>query len=95
VCLTQDLAEGCIAFYYGTDEDTELKQYRIENLNIDGIVSGEIDVAFDYGSEYGLPAWQGLIEELQIDAAAQRMTFDFWRDDGYGPVSFDLWRCAE
>ena len=91
VCLVAD----CVAFYYGTDQDTDLKQYRVETLNIDGISSGEIDVAFGDVDTFGLAAWQGLLEELQIDADAQRMQFDFWRDDGYGPVSFDLWRCSE
>jgi hypothetical protein len=82
------------AFYWGTDDDTPLKKWRLEDALANGTVTGEIDVAFAYGgSQYGLPSWQGLLDDLAFDAARDRLRFEMRRDDGYGPLVFDLARC--
>jgi hypothetical protein len=89
-----DGGEGCCrAFYYGSDRDSELKQWSLDSVTEGGMVSGKLDVAFCSGDESCyLPAWQGLIEALEFDASENRVRFEFWRDDGYGPVLFDLER---
>jgi len=82
----------CLAFYYGTDDDTPLKQWRVDDATLTGNVFGEIDIAFDYFPEYGLPAWQGELSHIQRDASGDGLRFEFARSDGYGPVRFDLRR---
>jgi len=89
--------ECCLAFYYGTDRDTPLKQWRIESAALNGEVSGEIDIAFDNGpasqdGQYGLPSWQGKLSHIERDATGDGLRFEFSRSDGYGPVSYDLRR---
>lgn len=82
------------AFYYGTDDDTPLKQYRLEDVSSLGRVHGTIDIVFDYGGAgYGTAAWQGRLDGIVLDSAGDRLRFEFRRSDGYGPVAFDLWRC--
>jgi len=82
----------CVAFYYGTNDDTPLKQWRVDDATLTGNVFGEIDIAFDYFTEYGLPAWQGELSYIERDASGDGLRFEFARDDGYGPVRFDLRR---
>lgn len=88
-----DDVDGCCrAFYYGSDLDSELKQWRLEDVSANGTFSGEIDIAFCYeGEECYLPSWQGEVDDLQFDATGDRLRFEF-RHDGYGPVTFDLER---
>jgi hypothetical protein len=83
-----------IAFYYGTDDDTPLKRYRLLDEHAVGTLSGQIDIAFDYDTSFGLPGWQGLLDALEPDASGNQLRFDFSRNDGYGPVHFELVRCA-
>lgn len=83
----------CVAFYYGTDDDTPLKQWRIEDASLSGNVFGEIDIAFDYFEEgYGLPAWQGKLTKIERDASGDGLRFEFQTDSGYGPVKYELRR---
>lgn len=82
------------AFYYGTPKDTGLNKYRLQDPTILGVASGEVDVPFEYDpGDFALPAWQGLLEKLEIDATNDRLRFHFSTSTGYGPVVFDLWRC--
>lgn len=91
---SRTMSGGGPALYWGTDEDTPLKQWRLDHVNADAKGIGEIDVAFAYGNGiYGLPLWQGVIESLVFDAARERMHFVMTRADGYGPIDLDLWRC--
>ncbi|HKO92743.1 MAG TPA: hypothetical protein VJU61_16425 [Polyangiaceae bacterium] len=92
---TPELGDCVSAFYYGTDDDTPIKQWRVGNAP--GVTSGEIDIAFDYGTEsgaieYGLPAWQGELAAIERDASGDGLRFEFSRSDGYGPLRFDLRR---
>jgi hypothetical protein len=82
----------CRAFYYGSDRDTPIKQWRLSGVSQNGAVSGSIDIAFEYDSGFDYPAWQGQLRGLVHDASGNRVRFEFWRDDGYGPVAFDLER---
>ncbi|AKU94706.1 hypothetical protein AKJ09_01370 [Labilithrix luteola] len=83
-----------VALYYGTDLDTPLKQWRLDDVNQSGAASGTIDVAFDYETFFALPAWQGELHNVVLDASGNRLRFAFFTSSGYGPVEFDLWRCA-
>jgi hypothetical protein len=89
--------ECCRAFYYGTDDQTPLAQWRIQDATPGGEVFGELDVAFDYRNadgttDYGLPAWQGKLSDVRRDASGDRLRFDFATSTGYGPISYDLQR---
>lgn len=88
----------CLAFYYGTDDETPLKQWRIDSATASGAASGQIDIPFDdnpysaEGDTYSLPAWQGVLSNIERDASGDGLRFDFARSDGYGPVHYDLRR---
>jgi hypothetical protein len=88
-----ELPDGCCtAFYYGSDEDTPLKQYRVEDATLSGNVFGEIDITFKYDDDFGLPGWQGELSHVQRDASGNGLRFQFQRSDGYGPIEYDLRR---
>jgi hypothetical protein len=89
-----DAHECCVAFYYGTDDDTDIKVYELNAIGLDGVI-GLIDIAFQYGPGiYDLPAWQGELHRVNLDATGNRLRFDFserMRD----PISFDLARTPQ
>jgi hypothetical protein len=88
-----ELPDGCCeAFYYGSDEDTPLKQYRIEDATLSGNVFGEIDITFKYDTELGLPTWQGELSHIRRDASGNGLRFLFQTSNGYGPIEYDLRR---
>ena len=83
----------CVAFYYGTDLDCDLKRYSIDDATLSGKATGTIDIPFWYGETgCGLPSWQGELSSVALDADLDRLRFDFSRSDGYGPVHFELER---
>jgi hypothetical protein len=94
-CTDPALAECCRAFYYGTDDDSPLKQWRID-ATLSGKLFGQIDIVFDYpseaGVEYGLPSWQGELSRIERDFYGDGLRFQFATSDGYGPVRYDLRR---
>ncbi len=82
----------CLAFYYGTDDDTSLKRYRIDTVNSSQEVSGPIDII--YGSkdvDYYPSGYQGNIRNLRLSPDESRMQFEFLYGE-YGPTLFDLAR---
>lgn len=81
-------------FYYGETADCPPQRFALNGLSTTGAL-GEIDVAFRYETECGLPAWQGVVRTLEVDADAVRLRFDFQRSDGYGPIHYDLRRACE
>lgn len=92
---TPELGDCAPAFYYGTDDDSPLKQWRVDDSP--GVTSGEIDIAFDYRTEsgeieYGLPGWQGRLSAIERDASGAGLRFEFSTSTGYGPLRFDLRR---
>jgi len=89
---TELSSDCCLAFYYGSDDDSPIKRYRVEDATLSGNVFGEIDVAFAYDDEYGLPGWQGELTNIRRDASGNGLRFSFSRSDGYGPVEYDLRR---
>jgi hypothetical protein len=85
-------SDCCQAFYYGSDDDTPIKRYRVDDATLSGDVFGEIDIAFAYDDEYGLPAWQGELSSIERDASGNGLRFSFARSDGYGRIEYDLRR---
>jgi hypothetical protein len=84
------------AFYYGTDLDTDLKRWALTDLTVLGAASGTIDIAFNYGgANFGLPGWAGELSDVTVDTAGNRLRLSFSTSTGYGPVRFDMWRCAQ
>lgn len=83
--------ECCVAFNYGSDFDSPLKTWTLDAIGPDGTATGALNVAFCSAPDacYA-PSWQGLLRAVNHDANGDRIRFEFWRDDGYGPVAFDL-----
>ena len=89
-----DANECCVAFYFGTDDDTNIKVYELTTIGPEGVF-GLIDIAFEYGpGVYDLPGWQGELHRVNLDATGNRLRFDFI-ETTHGPVSFDLARTPE
>jgi hypothetical protein len=82
----------CVAFYYGSDDDTPIKRYRVDDATLSGNVFGEIDIAFASDDGYGLPVWQGELSNIQRDASGNGLRFSFSTSTGYGPIEYDLRR---
>jgi hypothetical protein len=81
-------------FYYGTESGCDsLKQWRLTGVAATGDVLGQLDVPLSYGPALcGLPTWTGDLFSLVFDASGNRLQFAFRRSDGYGPITYDLWR---
>jgi hypothetical protein len=83
--------EDAVAFYYGTDLPCEdIRTWNLTGVSTEG-VEADINIPFDYGADgCGLPAWQGELKNIELDADGLRLQFQFVRSDGYGPVMYDL-----
>jgi hypothetical protein len=89
-----------LAFYYGTNNDTDPtcvqdRQWRLDGISSDLTVSGQIDIPFWYYPGCALPAWHGVLSGMAFDATGDRMQFSFETSDGYGPIIYDLWRVCD
>lgn len=95
-CLDQSM-ECCLSFYAGSDRvfPERSRHFEIDEINTLRRGSGSIEVFFDYNGEPGLPAWQGELANVELDASGDRLRFDFNTSDGYGPVHFDLYRSED
>ncbi|OJY29641.1 MAG: hypothetical protein BGO98_48295 [Myxococcales bacterium 68-20] len=90
--------------YYRTDAESDAKQYRLDNMNLDGVVSGTIDLAFPpqpiMGESPNDPPWvpevgTTRLEKVELDASGNRLRFDFVSHLQSPPTiaHYDLWRC--
>ncbi len=83
--------DDCVALYYGTDDDSPFKTYRLLDVNTAGEVSGDIEIYFGGpGSASGTNRDQLL--HVVLSADGNNLTFEMWHDLTYGPVSFRLTR---
>jgi hypothetical protein len=83
----------CRAFYYGSDRNSPFKHWSLTSVNADHSIDGEIDIMFcDADGRCSAPAWQGELRKLEYDETGNRIRFQFWRSDGYGPLEIDLER---
>jgi hypothetical protein len=101
VCLD----EGCNALvYFGADNESDRRQYHLDDANLSGIASGTIDLAFAQqaamGEDPNGPPWvppsgTTLLQNVQIDASGNRLRFDFVSHLESPPTvaHYDLWRC--
>jgi hypothetical protein len=87
--------ECCVAFYYGTDTDSDLKHYDVNRVSTSGEVGGDIAVIFGEPGSFYESGYQGTLENIELDATGTRLRFDFMYDRTYGPVAFDLERAGE
>jgi hypothetical protein len=81
----------CRALYYGTDQDTPLKQWTLSTADAADSTSGDIDIIYAYPPDFGESSYQGEIRNLQFDAAGLRARFTF----AYGNIivgTYDLER---
>jgi hypothetical protein len=88
--------EPAVAFYYGSDLDCDLKTWLLSSAPDNAGVSGQINVTFEYPpSACYLPAWQGELTSIDLNASWNRLQFSFSTSDGYGPITYDLWRVCQ
>ena len=80
--------ETCIVFYYGTNDDSPEKQYRIDDVTASAEGSGTIEIYFAPNDTN-----EGKIQKLELSADAPKLTFEVFKD-GYGPILFQLIREA-
>src|SRR5262249_15221344 len=74
-----------IAMYYGTDEDSPDKVWHLVDVHADGTASGTIDIVFDVGSV-------NRDDIRQIRLMGDKLQFEYWHFNTYGPVIFQLKR---
>jgi hypothetical protein len=74
------------AFYYGSDADSPLKVYEVDDLQADLEGVGQIDVVFDVGTVTR--------DELRnIRLMGDQLAFEYFHFD-HGPITYELWRTA-
>jgi hypothetical protein len=83
---------GCPAavFYWGVDDDSPEKTYRLRDLQAGGTVTGDIAIYFVPGDTF-----QGVIDALTLSPDGQQLKFEVWDQPGgdrHGPILFDLKR---
>jgi hypothetical protein len=83
-CLTS----GCVAFYYGTDEDAPAKRYMVNDIRSDGLGVGEISIAFDVSGT----TTPGELLGIALGPDRDTLSFDFYHRRSYGPIGFRLHR---
>ena len=75
------------AFYYGTDDESNLKTYYIYDLYTSGEAVGSITIFFDVANT--------TIDKLDFVSFSNNynsLTFEFWHNAVYGPIEFNLVR---
>lgn len=96
ICRSNSDADGsggcCRAFDYGTDKDTDVKRWSLDDVSTAGEASGDLDIAYDYGdNRFAESGYQGRIVHLEFDATRNRARFDFHYGD-FERGSYDLER---
>lgn len=82
----------CVAYYYGTDLNADLKRYTVNRISSGGVVGGDIDIIFGEEGSFYESGYQGTLESIEVDADDGRLRFDFMYGGTYGPLQFDLER---
>jgi hypothetical protein len=85
------LQSGCIALYYGTDEDSPLKQYDITDIQANGDADGTIDLVYNASGPADSPTQEDL-KGISLSADTSRLQFYFMHFGEYGPLQYDLQR---
>ena len=74
------------AFYYGTDNDSDLKKVEINDLYATGKASGEIIIFFDPDTTIGS------LNQVAISNNGDNLQFEFWHRNQFGPLVYKLTR---
>ncbi len=82
---TDDPEQVRSAFYYGSDDDSTLKQYEIETFQDNGKARGNITIYFDPTSTN-----EGDLRDIELTGNTLR--FEFWHRYSYGPLVYNLVR---
>ena len=77
------------AFYYGTDNDSELKTIDINDLYANGKAKGDIVIYFDPNTN------TGSLEHISFSNDFNNLQFEFWHQNQYGPLTYYLTRIIE
>ena len=95
---TEFSRECCNVFYYGTDLDTPLKTYSVEDATLSGNVTGALVLVVHYydspPDEFTISSYPGDLSHIEFDATGSRMRFEL-RRSGKGPILYDLRRLPE
>ncbi len=95
---TEFSPDCCEVFYFGTDLDTPLKTYRVEDATLSGDVIGELVLVVHYyysdPGEFTVSNYPGDLSHIEFDATGTRMRFEL-RRDGKGPILYDLRRLPD
>jgi len=83
--------EGCVALYYGSDDDDPHKTYEINDVRADGKAKGNVVVWF--GAETGSTV-DDQLDAIDLAADGSTLAFDFFHFGQYGPVHYDLARAT-
>src|SRR5262249_55840071 len=68
-------APGCVAFYYGTDNDHPAKRYQVDAILTQGEGAGSIDIVFDGGTVN-----RGELTRIRLGANMDTLDFAFYHD---------------
>lgn len=74
------------AFYYGTDEDSDLKVFDIYNLYSTGKATANITIVFRQGTTN-----IGKLNFITMSEDYNQLSFEFWKGS-YGPIKYTLTR---
>jgi hypothetical protein len=92
---TEFSTDCCEAFYFGTDLDTPLKTYSVEDATLSGNVTGELVLVVHYyysdPNEFTVSSYPGDLSHIKFDATGSRLRFEL-RRNGKGPILYDLRR---
>jgi hypothetical protein len=86
--IGQDDSSDYPALYYGTNEDSPLKTWSLDDVKANGDASGEIQVLF--GVVYTTTVDE--IRHLRLGADGTTLSFEMWHFGQYGPVRCELTR---
>lgn len=78
------------AFYYGTDEDSEVKTLDIYEIHDNGKAAADIVILFDIGTTN-----VDSLNQISMSDDFNHLQFDFWHHDTYGPITYNLTRLTE
>ncbi len=83
------------ALYWGMDEESDLKQYRLNDVDASGAASGELDMVWCYEETGCYIGWAATVTGLESDSTGNRIRFDLHNERACCPVHVELERVAQ
>jgi hypothetical protein len=80
--------DACVVFYYGSNDDSAEKTYRLDDVLANGEGHGEIEIWFSRGVTN-----RGELRRVFLSADEEHLNFETWKDT-YGPIAFALGRLS-